>query len=50
MGPFSVNVKESKGVNIGLLRQIMGNRARPIVDGLWEKPGADVVQEAAVTK
>ena len=39
--------KKVEGAHTDFLRQIMGKRARWIIDGTWATPGAGVVREAA---
>ena len=48
--PLAEMEKNVEGAHTGFLRQITGNRARRIVDGMWETPGLEVVREAAVTQ
>ena len=36
--------------HIGFLRHVMGKQVRRIVDGMWDTPGAEVVQEYAGTQ
>ena len=42
--------KNVEGSHMGFLRQIMGKRARRIVDRTWETTREEVVQESAGTQ
>ena len=50
MGTLEEMERKVEGTHMGFLRQITGKRARSISDRTWEKPGLEVVQEAAVTQ
>ena len=41
--------KKVEGAHTGFLRHITGKRARRVVDGTWEKPSEEVVQEVVGT-